>query len=276
MSIIKALIMGLVQGLTEFLPVSSSGHLVIFSNILHLDLDDSTAFSVLLHLATFISVCIVYYKDIAELIKEFFLMIGDIFKKKSDWSRPYRRMLIMLIIATIPAVAIGLIFELFGLDDMLSNLICVGCMLLVTAVLMYLVDKFNKNKYDASNASYKSALVVGIAQAFALLPGLSRSGSTITTARASGYKKEFAIKFSFLMSLPAIAGAGLLEGVKVISSGGFDVSPLPLLAGFIAAALSGILAIKFLINLLNKNKFYVFSIYCGIVGIISIIFGVIL
>ena len=231
------------------------------------------AFSVLLHVATFLSGCFVYYKDIIELIKEFFLLIGDIFRGKPNLQRPYRRMLIMLIIATIPAVIVGFIFNLFGLDAMLSNLLVVGLMQLITAALMYFVDRCNANLYDASNATYKSSLAVGLAQACALMPGLSRSGSTITAARAAGYKKEFAIKFSFLMSLPAILGAAVLEGVGLIMDGGFAIDALPLAVGFIAAAISGILAIKFLINLLNKNRFYIFSIYCGIVGIICIIFN---
>ncbi len=275
MSVWEALIMGLVQGLTEFLPVSSSGHLVIFGEILNLQIEDGNAFSVLLHVATFLSVCFIYYKDIIELIKEFFLMIGDIFRGKGNWNRPYRRMLIMLIIATIPAVVVGLIFKMFNLDAMLSNLLVVGFMLLVTATLMYVVDKCNINRFDAANAKYRSSLIVGLAQACALMPGLSRSGSTITAARAVGYKKEFAIKFSFLMSLPAILGAAVLEGVGLIKDGGFAIDVLPLAVGFIAAAVSGILAIKFLINLLNKNRFYIFSIYCGIVGLICIVFSLI-
>lgn len=273
MSIFEALIMGLVQGLTEFLPVSSSGHLVIFGEILGLQIDDGNAFAVLLHLATFISVCIVYYKDVIELIKEFFLMIADICRGRFDFKRPYRRMLIMLIIATVPAVVVGVIFKMFDIDAILSNLLMVGFMLLITAVLMFIVDRFNKNTFDASNAKYSSAFAVGLAQACALMPGLSRSGSTITAARALGYKKEFAIKFSFLMSLPAILGAAVLEGAGLIGSGGFSVEIVPLAVGFIAAAVSGVLAIKFLINLLNKNKFYVFSVYCALAGAVSIVFG---
>ncbi len=271
MSIFEALIMGLVQGLTEFLPVSSSGHLVIFGEILNLNLEDGNAFSVLLHLATFISVCIIYYKDIVELIKEFFLLIGDIFRGRFDMTRPYRRMLIMIIIATIPAVLAGALFSIFGIDEMLSNLTVVGFMLLITSVLMYVIDKFGDGRYDAKNATFTSSLLVGLAQACALLPGLSRSGSTITASRAAGYKKDFAIKFSFLMSLPAILGAAVLEGAGLIADGGFSVELAPLAVGFIAAAVSGILAIKFLINLLNKNRFYIFSIYCGIAGIVSIV-----
>lgn len=273
MSIFEALIMGLVQGLTEFLPVSSSGHLVIFGEILGLQIDDGNAFAVLLHLATFISVCIVYYKDIIELIKEFFLMIADICRGRFDFKRPYRRMLIMLIIATVPAVVVGVIFKMFDIDAILSNLLMVGFMLLITAVLMFIVDRFNKNTFDALNAKYSSAFAVGLAQACALMPGLSRSGSTITAARALGYKKEFAIKFSFLMSLPAILGAAVLEGAGLIGSGGFSVEIVPLAVGFIAAAVSGVLAIKFLINLLNKNKFYFFSVYCALAGAVSIVFG---
>lgn len=275
MNIFEAIIMGLVQGLTEFLPVSSSGHLVIFGEILNLRFDEGNAFSVLLHVATFLSVCFVYYKDIAELIKEFFLFIGDICRGKLNLNRPYRRMLIMLIIATIPAVAVGVTFKMFNIDALLSNLLVVGFMLLVTSVLMYIVDKCNKNNYDASNAKYSGSFFVGLAQACALMPGLSRSGSTITAARALGYKKEFAIKFSFLMSLPAILGAAVLEGASLIKSGGFSVEALPLAAGFIAAAVSGILAIKFMVNLLNRNKFYIFSAYCGIVGLICIVCGLI-
>lgn len=272
MNIFEALILGLVQGLTEFLPVSSSGHLVIFSNILGIQIDDGNAFSVLLHLATFISVCFIYYKDIIELIKEFFLMLGDLFRGRFDLTRPYRRMLIMLIIATIPAVAVGLLFKLFDLDAALSNLLVVGIMLIITSVLMFVIDRFGNGRLDASNASLTSSLMVGLAQACALVPGLSRSGSTITASRALGYKKDFAIKFSFLMSLPAILGAAVLEGAGLIADGGFSVELAPLAVGFIAAAVSGILAIKFLINLLKKNRFYVFSIYCSIVGLLSVIF----
>lgn len=274
MSIFEAIIMGLVQGLTEFLPVSSSGHLVLFSQILNLNIDEGNAFNVLLHVATFISVCFVYYKDVYELIKEFFLLIGDIFRGKLNLDRPYRRMLIMLIIATVPAVLLGLIFKILDLDALLSNVMTVGIMLLFTSALMYAVDKFNENKYDAQNAKYKSALYVGIAQACALMPGLSRSGSTITSACALGYKKDFAIKFSFLMSLPAILGAAVLEGADLILNGGFSVEIAPLIVGFAAAAISGVLAIKFLIRLLSNNKFYIFSIYCAVVGIISVLFSI--
>lgn len=273
MSWFQALIMGLVQGLTEFLPVSSSGHLVIFRHILHLEIEDGNAFSVLLHVATFLSVCILYYKDVWMLIREFFLWIADLCRGRFQVRTPERRLLMMLIVATIPAVIIGFLFKLLGLEEKLSVLPVVGVMLLITAALMFIVDRFGEGTKTAKNATFVSALFVGLAQACALMPGLSRSGSTITAARASGYKKAFAIKFAFLMSLPAILGAAVLEGASLIKDGAFSVEPLPMVIAFVAAAVSGVLAIRFMINLLKNNRFYFFSIYCVLAGILCLVFS---
>ncbi len=269
----QALVLGLVQGLTEFLPVSSSGHLVIFSNILNIQIEDGNAFSVLLHVATFLSVCIMYKADVWMLIREFFLWIADIFRGRFKIETPERRMLILLIYATIPAVLVGLLFKVFDLDARLSALPVVGVMLLITAALMYVIDRFGEGKYTKANAPLKSAWLIGLAQACALLPGLSRSGSTITASRACGYKKDFAIKFAFLMSLPAILGAAVLEGASLIKDGAFSVELLPTAIAFIAAMVSGVLAIKFMINLLKNNRFYIFSIYCALVGIVCLVFS---
>ncbi|MBQ4159479.1 MAG: undecaprenyl-diphosphate phosphatase [Clostridia bacterium] len=269
----QALILGLVQGLTEFLPVSSSGHLVIFSSLLNIQIDEGNAFSVLLHVATFISVCIMYKTDVWMLIREAFLWIADIFRGRFKIETPERRMLIMIIYATIPAVVVGLVFKVFDLEEKLSVLPVVGCTQLLTAALMYIVDRFGDGTYTKENASPVSAWLVGLAQACALLPGLSRSGSTITAARACGYQKEFAIKFAFLMSLPAILGAAVLEGASLIKDGAFSVELLPTAIAFIAAMISGILAIKFMINLLKNNRFYIFSIYCALVGIVCLVFS---
>ncbi len=269
----EALVLGLVQGLTEFLPVSSSGHIVIFSNILNVQIEDGNAFSVLLHLATFISVCIMYKKDVWMLIKEAFLWVWDMLHGCFAVKTPERRMLILLIYATLPAIVVGALFKVFDLDAKLSVLPVVGGTLMLTAALMYIVDHFGDGKYTQKDASIKSAWLVGLAQACALLPGLSRSGSTITAARACGYKKEFAIKFAFLMSLPAILGAAVLEGAGLIMDGAFSVDPVPTMIAFVAAMVSGVLAIKFMINLLKNNRFYIFSIYCALVGIVCLVFG---
>ena len=269
----QALILGLVQGLTEFLPVSSSGHIVIFSNILNVQIEDGNAFSVLLHLATFLSVCIMYREDVWMLIREFFLWLGDLLRGRFKVETPERRMLIMLIYATIPAVVVGFVFKAFDLDAKLSILPVVGVTQLLTATLMYIVNRFGDGTLDKQNAMFGTAWLVGLAQACALLPGLSRSGSTITAARACGYKKEFAIKFSFLMSLPAILGAAVLEGASLIADGAFSVELLPTIIAFVAAMVSGILAIQFMIRLLKNNRFYVFSIYCVLTGILCLVFG---
>ena len=269
----EALVLGLVQGLTEFLPVSSSGHLVIFSSLLGVEMEGSNAFSVLLHLATFFSVCIMYRKDVWMLIREFFLWIGDICRDRFKVVTPERRMLIMIIYATIPAVVVGLLFKLFGLEEKLSVLPVVGVTQLLTAALMFIVNRFGEGNTDAKNAGFLTSWLVGLAQACALLPGLSRSGSTITAARACGYKKEFAIKFAFLMSLPTILGAAVLEGASLIKDGTFSVEPVSVLIAFVAAFVSGILAIKFMIALLKNNRFYVFSIYCTLVGIVCLVFS---
>ncbi len=269
----QALILGLVQGLTEFLPVSSSGHIVIFSNILNVQIEDGNAFSVLLHLATFLSVCIMYREDVWMLIREFFLWLGDLLRGRFKVETPERRMLIMLIYATIPAVVVGFVFKAFDLDAKLSILPVVGVTQLLTATLMYIVNRFGDGTLDKQNAGFGTAWLVGLAQACALLPGLSRSGSTITAARACGYKKEFAIKFSFLMSLPAILGAAVLEGASLIADGAFSVELLPTIIAFVAAMVSGILAIQFMIRLLKNNRFYVFSIYCVLTGILCLVFG---
>lgn len=274
MTWLEGLILGLVQGLTEFLPVSSSGHLVIFENLLDAQIDDSTAFFVLLHFATLISVCIMYRKDVWGLIKEFFLWIADIFRGRFKVKTDSRRLFLAVLISTVPAGVLGVIYKIFDLDARLMNLYVVGIMLLVTAFLMYAVDKFNKNTTDEKNIKPLSALFVGLAQAAALLPGLSRSGSTITAARAQGYKKEFAVKYSFLLSLPTILGAVILEGASLLSDGTlFNMDAGAAIAGFLAAAVSGILAIKFLITLLNKNRFYIFSIYCAAAGILCLVFA---
>jgi len=269
MGIFDAFILGLIQGLTEFLPVSSSGHLAIFQSILNVP-EAGATFAILLHLATLISVMVVYYRDVVELIREFFGMIFDLFRGKFNIRSPYRRLLILLIIATIPTVIMGLLFSEW-FDTLMANLLIVGCMLLITCGLMFLIDRFPSGNKDEKNATVWDALTVGIVQSVALLPGLSRSGSTITAGRARRFDKNFAIKFSFLMSIPAILGAVLLEGYKTIKDGGLAFDLMPMLIGFVTAAVVGIFAIKFLIKLLNKKKFYLFGIYCAVAGVAAIV-----
>ena len=262
MTWLQALFSGVIQGLTEFLPVSSSGHLVIFNTLLGEREGGGLAFTVFLHLATLLSVLVVFRKDIWMLIKGFFAALRDILRGKPAFNTPERRFLLMIIIGTIPALLVGGLIKMLSLDSMLENIFVVAVMLVVTAVFMFLIDRINHGEYTERSAPYKSALLVGCLQALAILPGLSRSGSTIFGGVLGGMKKEFAVKFAFILSMPAILGAALVEGLEVIREGSFALSPLNLLIGFAAAAICGVIAIKFIRLLIKSNKFYVFGFYC--------------
>ncbi len=275
MDILSAIVLGVVQGLTEFLPVSSSGHLVIFHEIFGMnDLEEShLLFDTMLHVGTIVSILLVYRKDIVELIIAFFEMILDAFKGKFDVkTSPEKRMVWLLIIGTIPAVIIGLIFkDIF--EMMFKSIRLVGFTLLFTGFLLLLTNRIAKGSKNEKTTSYSNALFIGLFQSLAIIPGISRSGSTIVGGLLNGLKKEFAIKFSFLMSIPAILGAAVLQ-IPDISKRSFDsASIFPYIIGTIMAAVVGFFAIKFLIKLLEKGKFYIFSYYCWTVGLISIIYS---
>ncbi len=269
MNYLQSALLGLVQGLTEFLPVSSSGHLQIFKRILGAEaLTTTLTMDILLHVGTLVAVFLVYYKDIGALIREFFLMIWDVLRGKPDFKSPYRRFVLMVIIGSVPAGLVGIL-----LKDTISNLplLCVGIALFVTAVLMWLSDTIAEGKKTMKTASYPSALLVGLFQAVAILPGISRSGSTITGARAAGYTREFAVKFSFILSIPAILGAALLDAVDVVKSGMLGIEIAPALVGMAVAAISGFLAIRWLLKLVKNSKFHYFSYYCAAAGVLAII-----
>ncbi len=269
MEYIQSMLLGLVQGLTEFLPVSSSGHLAIFKEILGADaLQASLTMDILLHVGTLIAVFIVYYKDIWQLIREFFAMVWDVLRGKPDFSSPYRRFVIMVVIGSVPAAIIGIL-----LKDVISTLplLYVGLALFVTAALLFLSDRMPKGKKDMASASYPSALFVGLFQGLAILPGISRSGSTIVGATAAGYTRAFAVKFSFILSIPAILGAAVLDTAEVIQSGAFSISLGAAAAGMAVAAISGFLAIRWLLRLVQNSKMHYFSYYCLAAGALSIV-----
>ena len=273
MNWLQALIEGIIQGVTEFLPVSSSGHLVIFNALSGGSGDANLTFTVFLHLATLLSVIIVFYKDVWVLIREFFTALYDILRGKPNFKTTERKFLVMVIIATVPAVLVGLLIKLLKLDAVLENIFVVAVMLIVTAIFMFLVDKFDKGGYTEENAPYKSSWIVGILQAVAILPGLSRSGSTIFGGLLGGFKKEFAVRFAFILSIPAILGAGLMEAADVIKSGELGISTLNLLTGFVAAMVFGIISIKFIKVVINNNKFYIFGIYCLLASVFAFLVG---
>ena len=265
----EALIAGVIQGLTEFLPVSSSGHLVIYGTLTSETESGNLAFTVFLHLATLLAVIIVFRKDVWMLIRELGLAIGDIFRGRRGAPSPKRRFLLMVIIGTIPAVIIGGGIKVFDIDAMLENIFVVAVMLVVTAVLMFSVDRIreggrrNAAPFTAADAPLKTAWLVGILQGIAILPGLSRSGSTIFGGVLGGLKKEFAVKYAFILSIPVILGSAVIElrsALKAEDSG--EIGTLGLALGFIAAFFCGLLAIKLIKVLIKSNKFYIFGIYC--------------
>ena len=258
---LQALILGILQGLTEYLPVSSSGHLAIGQQLFGLQGEDNLAFTVLVHVATVLSTIVILWSEIDWLVK------GVCKFKMNDEMRYF----INILISMIPVGIVGFLFkdkveEVFG-----SGLLIVGIMLLVTAAL--LIFSYYAKPRQKAKISWLDALIIGIAQACAVMPGLSRSGSTIATGLLLGNKKESLAQFSFLMVIPPILGEALLDILKVMKGeeafGSIDT--LPLVVGFLAAFISGCLACKWMVSIVKRGKLVYFGIYCAIVGIITII-----
>ncbi len=282
MSLLHAILMGLIQGATEFLPVSSSGHLAIFKILF--GIDTGMLYDVLLHVGTLAAVIIVYYRDIWILIREFFEMIGDLcfnfvtfFARFRNYDRKYRKIVdssfrkfvLLIIVSTIPTAIIG--YALRNIVEAASMILLVpGCCLLITAGILLLCDLARPGRKGPGSATYLNALVIGICQGFATLPGISRSGMTITACVLSGFKRNFAVKYSFILSIPAIIGAMLVEvrDVQVISISAAQV--LIYIVGMIIAAVVGYICIKLMLLIVRNKKFKFFAIYCAVVGVACI------
>ena len=260
LEIIQAIVLGIVQGLTEFLPVSSSGHLEIAKVILGDDSlnEESMLMTVTLHAATALSTIVVFWNDILKLS-------SGLFKRSDSQSRFY---IMAIVISMIPAAIIGLSFDRLIEQLFSRNLLLVGLMLIVTAILLFMADRA---KHTVKKVGLKEALLIGVSQAIAILPGVSRSGATISTSVLLGIDREAAAKFSFLMVIPLILG----KMAKDILDGSFthyDESIIALLLGFVAAFITGIIACKLMINLVKRSQLKYFSYYCIAVGLISIIY----
>ena len=266
MNWIQSLFAGIIQGLTEFLPVSSSGHLVMYNELMgNYDPEKNLAFSVFLHLGSLVAVLLIFRKDVWMVFKEFFTAIFDICRGKPNFKTPERRLMLMLVIATIPAFIMGGLIQMLGFTAVLDNIYVTGAMLIVTALLMFAIHKISKRRtggYEQANAPLGCAAFVGLMQAIAIAPGLSRSGSTIFAGMTSGLNKEFAVRFSFLMSIPVILGAAVFDFLGLGEVSIFDFGASTLIIGFVAAFITGIIAIKLIRFLIKSNKFYIFGIYC--------------
>lgn len=261
MSWFDALILGIVQGLTEFLPVSSSGHLEIGKVLLGADLTENLIFTVVVHGATVLSTIVVFFSEIMNLIKQ-----GLRFKYND--STIY---ILKIILSILPVLVLGIFFKdrISALFD--GNLLFVGCMLIFTSILLALT-RFKKTE-GKKEIPWLDAFIIGMAQAIAVIPGISRSGSTIATGILLGNKREEVAKFSFLMVLVPIIGANLLDLFKGDISNGNGPGSTVLITGFIAAFISGLFACKWMINLVKKGNLIYFSLYCLLLGITAIIFA---
>lgn len=269
MSILLAIVLGLVQGLTEFLPVSSSGHLVLVQTLFGGgDVEtDYMLFDVLLHLGTLISVVIAFWGDIRELFFEFFGWIRDGFKINGH---PYRRFLLMVIIAVLPMFLIVPFKS--TLEAAFSSPRVVGIMLLLTAVILLLSERARKRQKDEKNATWFDALCVGIAQCFAVIPGLSRSGTTICAGLFRGFSREFAVRFAFILSIPVVLGANILEiGEAIATPPAKPVALYIYIIGIAVAMLSGLAAIKLVKYVSKSGNFRPFAVYCTVIGVITIV-----
>lgn len=262
MGYIEAILLGILQGLTEFLPVSSSGHLEIFSHILGVNSEENLSFSIVVHAGTVLSTIVVFWRDIMRLI-------CGLFKFKLNEETIF---VSKIAVSFIPIIIVGLtlkdqIESLFG-----GNLLIVGVMLLVTAVALWASTRLNRNLREAQRLTYWRALVIGLAQSLAVLPGLSRSGSTISTGLMLGVSRQETARFSFLMVLVPIIGINILE----IIDGGFASTSLPpsvLVVGFVSSFISGTLACNWMLRIVNGGKLIWFALYCLLMGLATIGFS---
>lgn len=273
MSIFESIILGLVQGLAEFLPISSSGHLALLQNFFGIEGDKVMAFTTMLHFGTLVAVFFVYRTDIWDLIKELGATIKDIFTGKG--LRPNanmtRKMGLMIIVGSIPAAIVGLLLNSY-VEKAFTSILLIGICLIVTGTILWFAERVGKNFRDIERMNYRNAVTIGVFQAIALLPGISRSGSTIVGGLLLGLTRELAVKFAFLVSIPAVLGAFVLELPETFDKG-FDMDlAIPILIGMAVAAVSGVIAIKTMIKVVTGKKLFIFSVYTWIVGAAVVIY----
>lgn len=285
MSLIEAIIMGIVQGIAEFLPVSSSGHLAIFKHILNIETDTGMLFDIMLHFGTLVAIFIAFWSDIKELIIGGFGILGrvlynvyvalkKVFSKDTNFKKvlktDYDRFVMLIIVSTIPTGIAGVLFsDLF--EKMGESLLITGICLIITAILLYIADHCKVGNITMKDANYKKAGLIGTAQALAISPGISRSGTTITACLLCGFTKEFAVKYSFIMSIPAVLGAVVLDIPDLFTS---DIEASLIknyVVGTVIAAIIGYICIVTMLKIVKKKKFTGFTIYCSIIGLIAIV-----
>lgn len=272
MSFLNAVLLGIIQGVAEFLPISSSGHLSIAQNLFGLGMEGTNDmfFDVLLHLGTLLAVFVAYWQEIREMLVEFFRAISDLCHgKKQDKLPGARRLIGMLIVGTLPLFVILPIKD--AVEGLSQNTYFIGGALLVTGCLLIACDRVRKGRKNEDTAPMRDALLVGISQAIATCPGISRSGMTISAGCFCGFERRFAVRFAFLLSIPAVLGANILHIADAVETG-IDPALLPgYLVGVAVAAVSGYLCIRLLKMIAEKGRFGAFSYYCWGMGIVTIL-----
>jgi len=264
---LQALVLGIVQGLGEFLPISSSGHLAVIQYFFGIEGESVLLFAVMLHLGTLISVFIIYWHDIVKLVKELIAVIKDIFTGKGLRinHNPVRRLGFMIIVATIPTALIGLLFnDIFA--GLYLSLMAVGIGFLVTGTILFIAEKMGKNEKKVWGMKFRHAVFIGIMQGIAICPGVSRSGSTLFGGLMSGLDRNFALRFAFLISIPSILGSVILEFPPAISAGLPEGIWGPVIVGTVVSAISGFIAIKAMLKIVAGKRLTVFSWYTWVLG----------
>ena len=275
LDILSAIILGAVQGISEFLPISSSGHLVLVPALL--GIETGLAFDTILHIGTLVAIFTFFWKDIINMIKGFILSIIDLTEgvdifKRELYRVPEKRFAWLIIVGTIPTGIMGILLK-DAIETIFRGTLFVGIFLLVTAAVLYYSERHSSGQITQKDMSFKQALIVGICQGLAVFPGISRSGSTIASGLCLGLNREYAARYSFLLSIPAVIGAGLIQ-IKDIAT--LDASVSVLLAGFISSVIFGYLSIKLLMKMIKGWSLDIFAYYCTIIGIITIILSVVL
>lgn len=266
MALIEALVLGIVQGLTEFLPVSSSGHLVLGQALFGIK-EPEIFFDVMLHLGTLGAVCVVFRREIWSLIKEFLHLLRILFNKSAlaaAWQeRPAFKLLVLILAGTIPTGIIGIVFK-DTFESMFASTLTVSFALLFTGLFLFLTGRIKQGTRDITGFRAVDALIIGLAQGLAIIPGISRSGATISTGLFLKLDRELIVRYSFLLSIPAILAAVALQ---VKDAGQSTFSPLGLSLGFLAALISGLLALLLLLKIVRRGRLHFFAYYCWLVGL---------
>ena len=274
MTYLEAIILGLVQGLTEFLPVSSSGHLTILQHFFDINGEKVVLFTILLHVGTLISVTFMYFKDLKELVIELFITIKDIFTGKGLKlnERPIRKLGVMIIVTTLVTGIIGIAFEdLFV--SFYKSLVPVSIGLILTGILLWVSESIKPGKRDINNLNFRNAIYIGVMQGIAICPGISRSGATLVGGLTTKLDRAFAVKYAFLISFPAILGSAVMEMNELFDSSIEPSSFSPILLGKLIAAISGIFAIKAIIAVVSKYSLKYFSVYVWIIGLSLLVYN---